>query len=91
MKTLLMPATAKAFIVLMMTGLMVSIAQFVGYVVAANVEDPQSFAAWLAWLGPFRELGLGLILAGIVLALVSIGTVLRFQFDRITQIIRTGR
>ncbi len=90
-KTLLMPATAKAFIVLMMTGLMISIAQFVGYVVAANVENPQSFAAWLAWLGPFRELGLGLILAGIVLALVSIGTVLRFQFDRITQIIRTGR
>lgn len=90
-RTLLMPTTAKVFIGLMMAGLMISIAQFVGYVIAAGVEDARSFTAWMAWLGPLRELGLGLLLAGIVLALVTIGTVLRFQFDRITQIIRTGR
>jgi hypothetical protein len=87
-KTLRMPTAAKAFIALMMLGLMTSIAQFVLYVVVASgVDNP---AAWFAWLGPLREVGLGLLLAGIVLALVTIGNVLTFQFDRIRQIIATG-
>lgn len=90
-KTLKMPATAKVFVALMMLGLMVSIAQFVLYLVAAGAGSAQSFAAWSAWLGPFRELGLGLLLAGIVMALVTIGNVLGFQFDRIKEIIATGR
>jgi hypothetical protein len=38
-----------------------------------------------------RELALGLILSGIVLALYTIGTVLGFQFDRLRQIVTTGR
>ena len=89
--TLKMPATAKAFIVLMMMGLMAGIAQFVLYLgQIANADDVASFSAWANWLGPFRELALGLILAGIVLALVTIGNVLSFQFDRIKSIIRTG-
>jgi hypothetical protein len=90
--TLKMPATAKAFVVLMMMGMMAGIAQFVGYLAALGVaDDPASFSSWLNWLGPFRELALGLILAGIVLALVTIGNILRFQFDRVTSIIRTGK
>jgi hypothetical protein len=90
-KTLKMPATAKAFVVFMMMGVMVSIAQFVLYIVAASSADNAvSFSAWSSWLGPFRELGLGLLLIGIVLALVTIGNVLAFQFDRIKTIVRTG-
>jgi hypothetical protein len=88
-KTLKMPTTAKIFVALMMLGLMVAVAQFVGYlIVAAGGVDT---AAWLAFLGPLRELGLALILAGITLALVTIGNVLRFQFDRIIEIIKTGK
>lgn len=90
-KTLEMPVTAKAFVALMMLGLMVSIAQFVLYIVASGATSAESFAVWAAWLGPFRELGLGLLLAGIVMALVTIGNVLGFQFDRIKEIIATGR
>jgi len=82
-----MPRTAKAFVALMMLGLMVSIAQFVGYVVVAGSSDP---AVSFAWLGPLREFGLGLILAGIALALVAIGNVLAFQFYRFQQLIQTG-
>ena len=82
-----MPRTAKAFVALMMLGLMVSIAQFIGYVVVAGSSDP---AAAFAWLGPLREFGLGLILAGIALALVAIGNVLAFQFYRFQQLIQTG-
>lgn len=89
--TLKMPATAKAFVVLMMMGLMAGIAQFVLYMAQiGNADDVASFSSWANWLGPFRELSLGLILAGIVLALVTIGNVLSFQFDRIKSIIRTG-
>ena len=89
--TLELPATAKAFVGLMMMGMMAGIVQFVLYLVqVGNADDPASFAAWANWLGPFRELALGLILAGIVLALVTIGNVLAFQFNRVTSIIRTG-
>jgi hypothetical protein len=87
-KTLKMPGTAKAFVALMALGVIVSMLQFVLYlVVAGGVETT---AAWFAWLGPLREAGLGLILSGVVLALVTIGNVLPFQFDRITEIIATG-
>ena len=88
-KTLNMPATAKAFVALMMLGLMISVAQFIGYLVVA--AGSVNTAAWLAFLGPLRELGLALILSGITLALVTIGNVLRFQFDRIVEIVKTGR
>ncbi len=82
-----MPGTAKAFVALMMLGLMISIAQFIGYIVVAGSSDP---ASAFAWLGPFREVGLGLILAGIALALVTIGNVLGFQFWRIQNLIKNG-
>ncbi len=90
-RTLRMPVTAKLFVGFMALGLMVSMLQFVLYIVAAGVSNPQSFAAWSAWLGPFREFGLGLLLTGIVLALVTIGNVLAFQFSRVREIITTGK
>ncbi|HYZ99412.1 MAG TPA: hypothetical protein VE575_11715 [Acidimicrobiales bacterium] len=89
-KTLKMPLSAKLFIGLMAMGMMVAMAQFVLYIVATTVSGESSIQAWFAWLGPTREIGLGLLLSGIVLALYTIGTVLGFQFDRIKSIVRTG-
>ncbi len=89
-KTLRMPATAKAFLGLMMLGLMVEVFQFVVYVATTSFTAATA-ATYATWLGPVREAGLGLILSGIALALVTIGNVLGFQFSRITEIVRTGR
>lgn len=86
-KTLKMPLSAKVFIVLMMAGMGLGIAQFALYLVTTAVDSP---AAWYAWLGPMRELSLGLLLSGIVFALYTIGTVLRFQFNRVREIIQVG-
>lgn len=86
-KTLKMPLSAKIFIALMAMGMMLSIVQFVLYLVAAEVDSP---AAWFAWLGPLRELALGLLLSGIVLALYTIGTVLGFQFSRLRELVVEG-
>ncbi|MFQ5554250.1 MAG: hypothetical protein ACE5GC_02620, partial [Acidimicrobiia bacterium] len=90
-RTLKMPVTAKLFVGFMALGLMLAVFQFILYIAAAGVDGAQSFASWSAWLGPTRELSLGLLLSGIVLALVTIGNVLEFQFDRITGIIKTGQ
>jgi uncharacterized membrane protein YozB (DUF420 family) len=84
-----MPTQAKAFVALMMTGLMLAITQFVLYVTFAS--NGTLDAAALGWLGPLRELSLGLLLSGIVLALATIAKALGFQFARITQLISTGR
>jgi hypothetical protein len=93
-KTLKMPTTAKVFVALMMMGVMLAVAQFVLYLVVAygdgGSRSLQSYQAWLAWLGPLREVSLGLLLSGIVMALVTIGNVLGFQFDRIKEIVATG-
>lgn len=90
-KTLKMPASAKAFVGLMMLGVMVGVLQFILYLVATgSADDPQSFSAWAAWLGPLREAGLGILLSGIVLALYTISKVLGFQFTRIRELITTG-
>ena len=82
-----MPGTAKAFVALMMVGLIAAVVQFIGYAAVAGSSNP---ASAFAWLGPLREFALGLILAGIALALVTIAKVLGFQFFRIQQLIRTG-
>jgi hypothetical protein len=91
--TLKMPATAKAFVALMASGLMIAIVQFGLYVYTVTGLNADSFAEiapWWAWMGPFRELGLALLLAGIVLALATIANVLGFQFSRIRSIASTG-
>jgi hypothetical protein len=87
-KTLKLPLTAKLFVGLMALGLMAAMVQFVLYIPAAYVDDPST---WFAFLGPLREFALGALLSGIVLALYTIGTVLGFQFERIKQIIVSGR
>lgn len=83
-----MPGSAKAFIALVMLGLVVSVAQFIGYLAVAGSADP---AAGFAWLAPLREVGLGLLLSGIALALVTIGNVLVFQFFRLRSLVTTGK
>jgi hypothetical protein len=82
-----MPGPAKAFVALMMVGLMAAVVQFIGYIAVAGSSSP---ASAFAWLGPLREFALGVILAGVALALVAIGNVLAFQFFRVQQLIRTG-
>jgi hypothetical protein len=89
--TLKMPATAKGGIALMVSGVMLGIVQLIGYITVTTFETSAESAvrvgAWFAALGPLRELSLGLLLAGIVLFLATIGTVLQFQFWRIRSIV----
>jgi len=88
--TLKMPSSAKAFVALMVAGLMVSIVQFGLYLYTLTFDTVAEITPWWAWLGPFRELGLGLLLAGVVLALATIANVLGFQYSRIRSIVVTG-
>ena len=91
-KTLVMPFTAKVFVGLMTMGLMLAMVQFGLYVFVATLDSEVTITAYFAWLGPLREISLGLILAGIVLALATIGTkILSFQFWRIRELIANGR
>lgn len=89
--TLAMPRAAKAFVGLMMLGVMVQVFQFVAYVVVATIDGPRTIAAAFAWLGPVREAGLGLLLTGIVLALAAIARAVGFQFWRLRQLVTAGR
>jgi hypothetical protein len=82
--TLAFPTTARAFVALMMMGLMAGLTQFVlSIVVAGKADTPASFISWSVWLVPFRNVAVGLLLAGIILALVTIADVLRFQWRRL--------
>lgn len=90
-KILKMPFTAKVFVALMALGMMVEIAQAVLYIIASGITDEKILTVWLAWLGPLREAGLGVLLTSIVLALASIAKALSFQFTRITELVASGR
>ena len=93
-KTLSMPLTAKLFVALMAMGMMVEMVQFGLYIFVATLDPAKELStinAYHAWVGPLREVGLGFLLSGIVLALGTIGKVLGFQFHRISEIISTGR
>lgn len=87
-KTLRVPATVWAFLAFMIAGVMTAMAQFGLLVAATGLDDPSS---WFAWLQPLGLFSLGLLLTGIVLALYSIGDVVGFQFNRIRELIATGR
>ena len=90
-ETLRMPVTAKIFVVLMMAGLMVEVVQFIAYAAVAGMTDPIQIRVASTWLGPLREFGLGLLLAGITLALATIARALDFRIARIVQIITRGQ
>ena len=97
-KTPVMPVTAKLFVGLLMMGLMLGMVQFGFYLFVASeaatltAGEETTINAWFAWLGPLREVSLGIILSGIVLALATIGTkILPFQFWRIQELIRDGK
>jgi hypothetical protein len=98
-KTLRMPATAKAFLGLMVSGLMVEMAQFgfsaylasLGHDAVTAGADAGTLATYAAWLGTFRFVGLGLMLSGVVLALATIAKALEFQFERVREIVSAGR
>jgi len=88
--TLKMPPTAKGAIALMVSGVMLGIVQLIGYINVTTFDDAGRVGAWFAALGPLRELSLGLLLAGVVLFLATIGRVLAFQFWRIQGIVTTS-
>lgn len=87
-KTLKVPTAVWAFLALMMAGVMAAMANFGLLVAVTAIDEP---ASWLAWLQPLGLFSLGLLLAGIVLALYTIGNVVGFQFNRIRELIATGR
>ena len=75
----------------MMVGMMAAVVQFILYGVAATTAaNASADAVWVAWLGPLREVALGILLASIVLALVSIARALGFQCQRIRQLATGG-
>ena len=98
-----MPWTAWAFLGLRMAGLVIEFASLGFPIHAAvHAHDyyitgvpPAADATHLlgrvqsvlAYAAPLRMVGIGFLLAGIVAALYTVGSVLRFQFDRITAII----
>jgi hypothetical protein len=87
------PLTAKIFPMAMMLGLIVLVvALAIGFVQAAKLDtDPSSAADIGAWLAPLRFAGVALIFTGIAFALLTVVNVLRFQVDRIGQIITASR
>ncbi len=90
-RTLLMPATGKIFLGLMMLGLMVEMVQFVLYGYVASLHEVATITVYSTWLGPLREFGLGVLLSGVVLALATIARAFDFQSSRVRELITTGR
>lgn len=91
-ETLLMPATAKAFIGLMAMSMMIILTPVViNYVVAAQILSGSANALahaqqWSIWLEGVRKFGMGLYLFAITLGLSTIIYVLRFQGIRIREL-----
>ena len=90
-KTLKMPGTAKAFIVLMAMAMMIILAAVVLHVVAGiniGTGDWTEIQAeqWTIWLEAARRFGTVLYLFAIMLGLVTIAKVIRYQTFRIRQL-----
>ncbi len=91
-ETLRMPKTAKAFMALMMMGMMVlAVTVIIHLVVAANVTDSNlvSTEQWAIGLEGFRRLGVAIYLFAITLGLGTIIHVLRFQSIRVRELRRS--
>ena len=88
-KTLVMPKTARVFMVMMMIGMMIlAVSVVLHFVVAGNIGSwsAQSVEAWAISLEGFRRLGVALYLFGIAFGLGTIITVLRFQTGRLREL-----
>jgi hypothetical protein len=90
-KTLKMPSTAKAFIGLMAMAMMIILAAVVLHVVAGvniGAGDWTEIQAeqWTIWLEAARRFGTVLYLFAIMLGLVTIAKVIRYQTFRIRQV-----
>jgi len=90
-KTLKMPGTAKAFIVLMAMAMMIILAAVVLHVVAGiniGAGDWTEIQAeqWTIWLEAARRFGTVLYLFAIMLGLVTIAKVIRYQTFRLRQV-----
>ncbi len=88
--TLKMPVTAKAFVMLMMMGMMgvavgsvANIIAGVSFTEAADLVDSQQ---WYVFSAGLRRVGVALYLTGITLGLVTIINVIRFQTMRIREL-----
>ncbi|MEA3510076.1 MAG: hypothetical protein U9R51_01450 [Actinomycetota bacterium] len=93
-KTLKMPATAKAFIGLMAMAMMILMAVVIGHVVVGiqiNAETLSLVDAeqWDIWLEAARRFAVQLYLFSIALGLATIIYVIRFQSIRIREIAKT--
>jgi multisubunit Na+/H+ antiporter MnhC subunit len=88
-RTLLMPRSAKAFMALMMMGMMIiAVAVVLHFVAAAAVSEWTSatLEQWSIVLEGARRIGVALYLTAITLGLGTIITVLRFQSQRISEL-----
>lgn len=91
-QTLKMPLTARAMVASMMMGMMIlMVAVVLHFVVAATVVGASDAAQlqtaqWSSALEGVRRIGVGMYLGGIVLGLVTIIHVLRFQSVRILEL-----
>ncbi len=90
-KTLKMPATAKAFIAIMAMAMMLIFAAVVlhvaaGVAIAAGGVTATAAEQWFIWIEAARRLGVILYLFAIMLGLVTIAKVIRFQTFRIRQV-----
>ncbi len=90
-KTLKMPATAKAFIVIMAMAMMLIFAAVVlhigaGIAIAAGGVAATAAEQWFIWIEAARRLGVILYLFAITLGLVTIARVIRFQTFRIREV-----
>ena len=92
-KTLTMPPTGRAFIGLMVTGMMfilvpVVLHLIVGTLIATGSDSALANAEeWSIWLEASRRFGVSTYLLSILLGLATIITVLRFQSVRLGQIV----
>lgn len=94
-KTLKMPATAKAFIVLMAMSMMILLAAVIAHVVVGvqiNAETLSLVDAeqWDLWLEAARRFAVQLYLFAIALGLGTIIYVIRYQSIRIREIAKTN-
>ena len=92
-RTLKMPATARAFIVLMATGMMTLLVAVVLHFIvggAIAADDASALAnaeTWSIVLEGVRRLGIAIYLFSIAFGLATIITVLRFQSVRIGEVV----